>query len=158
MSTLSAPASLVHELEAAGITYDLIPHARTMTAAAEADVLGVDPHEVAKTIILTTPEGFVRAVVAASDRLDMHKVRKLLDSNHVELASEKALVGAYPEFELGAVPPLTGGHGDRVLVDRRLCERESVVIEAGTHEHSLRMRTDDLLNVADAQLTDICER
>jgi hypothetical protein len=24
------------------------------------------------------------------------------------------LAGAYPEFELGAVPPLTGGDGDRV--------------------------------------------
>ena len=96
-------------------------------------------------MVLTTPEGFVRAVLPASDRIDLGKLREILGAEDVELATEAILVGAYPEFELGAVPPLTGGDGDRVLMDRRLCENEWVVVEAGTHEQSLRLRMSDLV-------------
>ncbi len=156
MITLTAPNRLVQQLEQARIDYELMPHRRTMSALAEARALGLDPHAVAKTVVLSSPDGFVRAVVPASERLDLDKVRRVLGSNDVVLATEEMLAGAYPEFELGAVPPLARGDGDRVLVDRRLCEHESVVLEAGTHEQSLRLKTQDLLLLADAQLADIC--
>src|SRR5207302_1361414 len=91
-----------------------------LTGHQPADAL-IDPHQVAKTLILTTPFGFVRAVLPASDRLDLEKARQTLNTSEVELATEETLVGAYPEFELGAVPPM-GGAYDRVLVDRRLFE------------------------------------
>lgn len=155
MTARTAPQSLIDELERASVAYELIDHARTTTASAEARVLGVAPHEVAKTVVLTTPDGFVRAVLPASDRLDLGKLRGILGTKDVELATEAVLVGAYPEFELGAVPPLTGGDGDRVLVDRRVCENESVVLEAGTHDQSLRLRTSDLVELTGARLVDL---
>lgn len=157
MTTRSAPQSLVDELERASIPYELIDHARTTTAAAEARVLGVAPHGVAKTVVLTTPDGFVRAVLSASDRFDLGKLREILGTKEVELATEAILVGAYPEFELGAVPPLTGGTGDRVLIDRRLRENDWVILEAGTHEQSLRLRTSDLVELTDARLVDLSQ-
>jgi Ala-tRNA(Pro) deacylase len=147
----------VQQLEQASIAYELIEHPRTTTAAAEAHVLGLEPREVAKTVVLSTPDGFLRAVLPASERLDLGKVRTILAAKDVQLATEEVLVGAYPEFELGAVPPLTGGDGDRVLVDRRLCENEWVVLEAGTHEQSLRLRTSDLVALSDAQLVDLSQ-
>lgn len=155
MTARTAPQSLIDELERASVAYELIDHARTTTASAEARVLGVAPHEVAKTVVLTTPDGFVRAVLPASDRLDLGKLRGILGTKDVELATEAVLAGAYPEFELGAVPPLTGGDGDRVLVDRRVCENESVVLEAGTHDQSLRLRTSDLVELTGARLVDL---
>lgn len=158
MTAHTLPRSLVQQLERASVSYyELINHPRTTTAAAEARVLGLDARQVAKTVVLTTPEGFVRAVLPASERLDLGKVRTVLDTNDVELATEDVLAGAYPEFELGAVPRLTGGDGDRVLVDRRLCENEWVVLEAGTHEQSLRLRTADLVDLCNAQLVDLSQ-
>lgn len=155
MTAQVAPQSVLDELERAAVAYELISHPRTTTARAEALVLGLDPREVAKTIVLIAPSGFVRAVLSASERLDLHKVRGILDTNDVELATEAALAGAYPEFELGAVPPVGGGRGDLVLVDRALGERDSIVLEAGTHEQSLRIRTADLLALSDAQVVDL---
>jgi Ala-tRNA(Pro) deacylase len=108
-------------------------------------------------VVLTTPDGFVRVVLPASERVDLGKVRTILDTTQVQLATEEVLAGAYPEFELGAVPPLTGGDGDRVLLDRRLCENDWVVLEAGTHEQSLRMRAADLVELSGAQLVDLSE-
>jgi prolyl-tRNA editing enzyme YbaK/EbsC (Cys-tRNA(Pro) deacylase) len=40
-------------------------------------------------------------------------------------------------------------------VDRRLGESEWVVLEAGTHEQSVRLRTDDLVEVCHAPLVDL---
>ena len=61
----------------------------------------------------------------------------------------------YSDFELGAVPPF-GGREDHVLVDERLAGRDSVVVEAGSHERSVRLKVADLVRLTSAQVADIC--
>jgi Ala-tRNA(Pro) deacylase len=144
-------------LDEADVEYELLPHPRTETAAAEADVLGLDPHDVAKTIVVSTPAGYVRAVLPASERIDMHKLREHVEGGkRVRLATEEDLERDYPGFELGAVPPF-GGSGDRVLVDSRLAERERVVLEAGSHEQSVHLRTADLLELTRGQVVALAQ-
>jgi Ala-tRNA(Pro) deacylase len=154
-----ASADITRVLDAAGVSYDVLPHAHTERAADEAEALGLSPDEVAKTLVLTVPDGHVRAVVPASARLDAKKLREVLGvgKKKVHLSSEQDLARDYPEFELGAVPPLGGGRRDPVLVDRRVAERDSVVLEAGSHDASLRMKTTDLVRLTDAQVVDICD-
>ena len=88
----------------------------------------------------------------------MRKAAELLEANRhrVHLASEEELGRDYPEFELGAVPPIAGSRRERVLVDARLAEQDSVVFEAGSHRQSVRVATSDLLNLAEAHIGDIC--
>lgn len=142
-------------LDEAGASYELLPHAHTESATAEADALGVPADDVAKTLVVTTPEGYVRAVVPASCRLDLRKLRGA-GKKKVHLASEEDLRHDYPEFDLGAVPPLGGERRDRVIVDRRVAERESVVLEAGSHDESVRIASADLVRAARAEIADIC--
>jgi Ala-tRNA(Pro) deacylase len=153
-----ASADLMRRLDAAGVSYDVLPHAHTERAADEARALGLLPDEVGKTLVLTVPDGHVRAVIPASERIDLRKVREILGvgKKKVHLASEEDLARDYPEFDLGAVPPFGGTSRDRVLVDRRVAERESVVLEAGSHDESIRLRTDDLVRLSGAQVVDIC--
>jgi len=146
---------LLDELERTGVAYTVIPHRRTGTAREEAWAVDVAPSRVAKTLVLTTPAGFVRAVLPASTRLDLHKVHTVLGRHDVRLATEDELAAAYPEYEVGAVPPFAVAGGDRVLVDVRLCGVEEVVVEAGRHDRSVRLSTSDLLELADAELADI---
>jgi Ala-tRNA(Pro) deacylase len=143
-------------LDQAGVGYEVLEHTHTERAADEAAALGVAPEEVAKTLVLTTPEGNVRAVLPASERVDLRKVGDLVgvSGKKVQLASEEDLARDYPEFELGAVPPF-GGRADRVIVDLRLAERDSLVLEAGSHERSVRMKAADLVRVTGAQVADI---
>ena len=145
-------------LESAGVEFESLAHKHTQTASAEARALGIAQDAVAKTVVLATPEGCVRAVLPASGRLDLRKVRTALGlaGKEVGLLGEKELAQHYPEFELGAVPPF-GGRKDRVLVDRRVADHEDVVLEAGTHDTSLRLRTSDLLALTAAQVLDICQ-
>jgi Ala-tRNA(Pro) deacylase len=154
---ITAAQQLTRLLEREDVPYELLRHRHTETAGAEATALGIDPHEVAKTVVLTTKHGLVRAVIPASDRLDVHKVRELLDLHELpQLITEAGLAAAYPTFELGAVPPIGGHVGDRVAVDRRLAERETIVVEAGTHDESVRLGTTELLVLAHAAIGDLC--
>ena len=154
-----ATKDLTSVLDAAGVAYESLPHPHTETAAGEAEALQLAPEEVAKTLAVQTPSGYLRAVIPASERLDLRKLARLLEvgAKRVHLASEQDLARDYPEFELGAVPPLGGERRDPVVVDQRLAERESLAIEAGTHEESLRLRTADLLRLAEARVDDICK-
>jgi prolyl-tRNA editing enzyme YbaK/EbsC (Cys-tRNA(Pro) deacylase) len=143
-------------LEEAGVDFDVLEHARTERAADEAAALGIGAEEVAKTLVLVSPGGNVRAVLAASERIDVRKVAAVLGvgGKRVHLASEDDLARDYPGFELGAVPPF-GGPEDRVVVDELLAGRDSVVLEAGTHERSVRLKAADLVRLTRAQVADI---
>jgi Ala-tRNA(Pro) deacylase len=154
------PSQVMKVLEKADVEFELLSHAHTKTARAEALALGLSPVSVAKTLVLATPEGHVRAVVPASERLDLRKVRTCLRlaKGEVRLLTEAELGRDYPDFELGAVPPFGGAHADRVFVDRRLVDHEQVVLEAGTHEASLRMRTSDLVDLTKARILDLCQK
>jgi Ala-tRNA(Pro) deacylase len=154
-----AAEELVRLLDDEGVDYELLPHAHTESALAEAEAVGVDAADVAKTLVVTTPGGYVRAVLPAADRLDLRKLREITGGarKKVHLATEEDLARDYPEFELGAVPPLAGARSDRVVVDSRVADRESVVIEAGSHDESIRLPTDALMRLTGAQVADLRE-
>jgi Ala-tRNA(Pro) deacylase len=151
-------SDLTNVLDKAEMSYELLPHAHTETALAEAEALGVAADDVAKTLVVKLPEGYVRVVLPASARLDLRKVREIHGGgkHQVHLATEEDLRRDYPQFELGAVPPV-GGRQDPVVVDPKIANRESVVIEAGSHDESLRLAAADLVRVTGAAVTDISE-
>jgi Ala-tRNA(Pro) deacylase len=154
---IAAMEALTELLEREGIEFERLPHRRTDSAAEEAETLGIDPHDVAKTIVVATEQGFVRAVIPASERLDVRKVRQLFALHgHPHLAHEEELAATYPSFELGAIPPIGGPAGDRVAVDRPLADHDTIVIEGGSHEESLRLRTTEVLIMAHASIGDLC--
>ena len=55
------------------------------------------------------------------------------------------------------IPIINRWRRDPVVIDSRLAGRESLVLEAGSHEESVRIAADDLVRVGGAQLADICE-
>jgi len=150
-------ADVTRFLEEAGIDFDVLEHAHTESATDEAAALGIGREEVAKTLVLVASSGNVRAVLAASERIDLQKVAAMLgvSGKKVRLASEEILARDYPDFALGAVPPF-GGREDQVLVDERIAGHDSVVVEAGSHEKSVRLKATDLVRLTRAQVADIC--
>ena len=104
---------LTSVLDAGGARYDLLPHAHTESATAEAEALGLAPADVAKTLVVATPQGYVRAVLPASERIDLGKLSEIVGERKktLRLASEDDLARDYAEFELGAVPPVGGARG-----------------------------------------------
>ena len=54
------------------------------------------------------------------------------------------------------MPPV-GGRSDSVVVDPKLAARTSIVIEAGSHDESVRIAAADLVHVTGAAVSDISE-
>jgi prolyl-tRNA editing enzyme YbaK/EbsC (Cys-tRNA(Pro) deacylase) len=145
-------------LERAGVTYELLPHAPTDSAAAEAKAVGVPPSQVAKTVVLSTAGGRVRAVLPGNERLSLPKIRDVLEGGReIRLATEKELEEWYPMFALGTIPPFGGPADDTVLVDRRLESLDGTIIEAGETDMSLRLRPGDLVRLTGATVGDFSE-
>lgn len=153
----AAPAAeLIRFLRETEVEFEVLPHRRTLTASGEARALGAVAQTVAKTLVVRDEEGAcIRAIVPATSRLDLGAVAAAVGATKVRLLSESGLVSAYPQFELGAVPPFGGPAGDRVVFDRELAGRDHIIVEAGVHDTSLRIRTDDLLELTAAQVADI---
>jgi Ala-tRNA(Pro) deacylase len=115
-----ATQDLTKVLDLEGVEYELLPHVHTESALAEAHALALDPTDVAKTVVVETPKGYARAVLPASERLDLGKLSEFLGfgKKEIHLASEGALARDYPEFDLGAVPPIGGSRSEPVVMDR----------------------------------------
>jgi Ala-tRNA(Pro) deacylase len=144
-------------LDSTGKLWEPISHPETLSSVDEARALGIDPDEVAKSLVLKSRGGYALAVIPGGHRLDMHKVRDATGDRTTRLASEDDLERDFPDYELGAAPPapeLLNVHG---FVDPTVGSREWIVFAAGTHTDSVRMRTADLIGLGDFSEADLVE-
>jgi Ala-tRNA(Pro) deacylase len=126
------------------VPFESLSHPRAYTSIAEARALGIPADEVLKTVVLDTVAGHALAVLPAGRRLDMRLVHEATNDNHAALASEEELQQDFPEYELGAFPPLGRLLGVPVYVDPGVFEHDVVVFAAGSCTESVRSRTRDL--------------
>lgn len=156
MTTTGAHA-IAEYLEARGVDFELVEHPPTMSAAAEAAATSRSLSEVAKTILLRDRAGYVLAVIPASARLDLHKVRALLGaSRSLQLAGEDAIAHDFPTLEVGAVPAVGPMLPSAEVVDQRLLEAGRVLCAGGDHRHAILLDPRDILRLTDARVADIC--
>jgi Ala-tRNA(Pro) deacylase len=157
MSFQAGLAAVTEFLEREGVPYEVVEHERTQTAAAEARAAGMPPADVAKTVVLRDQNGLRLAVIPASERLDMHKLREALGSRGLRLVTEREMAEEFDGFEVGAVPPFGSMFNALELVDERLLEHDRILCSGGDHEHAVVVDPRDVVKAADARVADICE-
>jgi Ala-tRNA(Pro) deacylase len=136
---------VTEHLEIHGVPFAPIAHQQAYTSIAEAEALGIDASEVLKTVAMRVAGGYALMVILATCRLDMHLVQAAVGDRHVRLATEEELGRDFPDFELGALPPLGSLLGAPLYVDQEVLQHETVVFAAGSQTKSVRLRTADLL-------------
>lgn len=146
-------------LDGAGVAYDLIEHTRVESAADEARTVERSPAAVAKTIVLRDGNAHVIAAISAADRLDLHKLRALLDASRrqLRLASEEEIARDFPSLEVGAIPPFGPMVPVAEVLDRALMSHERVLCPAGDHRHSVLVETREIVRLTAARIADIRE-
>lgn len=150
--------AVVGHLDGAGVTYEVVEHEPTMSAAAEAATTDRPATEVAKTVILHDGDGYVLAVVPASERIDLHKVRELLDaSKSLRLATEAEIAQDFPALEVGAAPPFGPMMPRAEVIDTRLMNLDRILCAGGDHTHSVLVDPRDVVRMTGAQTADISE-
>ena len=127
-----------------GVPFEVIPHENTYSSIEEARALGIAADEVVKTLGVKTRSGNVIAVIPGGKRVDKHALEHATGDRHARLLTEEELARDFPDFELGALPPLGSLLGVLVLLDPEVTRHETVVFAAGRQTESIKMSTGDL--------------
>lgn len=139
-----------------GVSFDVVEHARSESAVAEARAAHLPAEQTAKTVVLRVSDGWRFAVICASDRLDLHKAAEALGVSRHELrfASEADMAADFPDYEVGSIPPI-GPDTPAALIDLRLLDYGQVLCPAGDHKHSLLVDPADIVRVTGARTVDL---
>ena len=146
-------------LEQQGIEFEVVEHARTTTARAEARATGISPDRVAKAIALRDEAAYFLAVIPASQRLDLEKARSALGASPaLRFATEDEMRSEFDLFEVGALAPVPEVVRTTEVVDERLLQPDRILLSGGDHTHGVLIGPHDLIQVVQPKVADICAR
>jgi Ala-tRNA(Pro) deacylase len=137
-ATMLSPR-LHHFLDERHAPYTTLSHARTLTAQETANAAHIGNRHFAKTVMLKVDGTLAMMVMPAAYRIDLVRLSRALGGREVELAQEDEFKDAFPDCELGAMPPFGHLYGMPVYVDARLAEQPEIAFNAGSHTDLVRM-------------------
>ena len=134
----------------------LIDHSRsTATVAEAADVLGVEPGRIAKTLAFRVGDAPMLLMARGDARLDNQKCKaelggrpRMLDADTTLDLTGHAVGGVCP---FGLATPLP------ILADRSLLAYSTVFPAAGTRTSSVELKPDRLVQLVSARWVDVCK-
>ena len=137
-------ASVLEYLQGRGQVFTVIPHPRIPTAEGKARASHVPAELVVKTVVAIGKDGLAVLVIPASRRLALELLPETLGDPNARLATERELEQQFPDYELGALPPLSMLLLAPLYVDPAVVERNEIVFSAGRRDVSIKMATRDL--------------
>lgn len=129
------------------VKYLVISHSVAYTAQGIAALTHIKGKELAKTVMVIVDGKLAMAVVPASFRVDLHRLKKHLTADSVELATEQEFRDRFPDCETGSMPPFGNLYGMDVFVDETLAEDHEIAFNAGTHRELVRMSYEDFVRL-----------
>ena len=125
-------------LEQQRVPFETLMHPPAFTAQKRARFLHVPGREVAKVVLLHGPDGYVLAVLAATDHVDTARVAKAL-GGPVRLATDDEIAKVFHDCEWGVVPPFGTLYGLPMLLSEGISPNTMMVFETTTHAEAVRM-------------------
>lgn len=139
------------------------PHAPVMldaaahTAQQAADVLGVAPGQIAKSIIFRreSDDAAVLVITSGDRRVDEKKVAALLGKTG---RADAAFVKARTGYSIGGVSPVAHAQPPVTLIDRELFRFDEIWAAAGHPQGVFKLRPQDLERLTGAPVADVVEQ
>ena len=126
-------------LDENNIKYISIHHSLAFTAIDIAKSAHIPTKIMAKTIILKIQDTLLMLVLPAAYRVDLQLIKEALNSENIELASEQKFSRAFPDCEVGAMPPFGNLYNMEVFVSESITEHEKIAFNAGSHSEIIKM-------------------
>lgn len=136
---MSITSRLSTYLDEHGLRYEVCAHDYSHTSAHSAHAARVEPHQLAKPVILEDDAGCVMAVVPADRRVMLGEVAHMLGRRELHLSDEQRIATLFADCDLGAVPPVGMAWGMEMIVDNELEASEMIYFEGGDHQNLVRM-------------------
>jgi Ala-tRNA(Pro) deacylase len=129
-------------LQKNNIKFESLEHKPVFTSEQAAKVRKTKLRQGAKALLFKTDKGYMMAVVSAAKEIDTEKLKKLLVSKKIRLATPEE-VEEITGLEIGAVPPFANLFDLELYVDKSLTKIQVIAFNAGTHENSIKMKFQD---------------
>ncbi|MCL4812646.1 MAG: YbaK/EbsC family protein [Vicinamibacteraceae bacterium] len=143
-------------LDEHGITYEEIHHRPAYTAQEVAASTHVPGKDMAKTVVVKVDGRLALAVLPAAERVDVVRLKDIAHASNVTIALEQDFRAAFPECELGAMPPFGNLYGVPVYVDTHLAEDDRIAFNAGTHTDVMRVAYKDFEKLVHPTVAPLC--
>jgi Ala-tRNA(Pro) deacylase len=124
-------------------------HRRAYSAQQIAEMEHVPGDQFAKVVMLVADGRTVMTVVPAARWLRLEQAAEAIGAKEVRLANEWEFAPLFPDCEVGAMPPFGNLYGVPVYVDEALSGQDEIVIQAGTHRDTMRIRFADFQRLAE---------
>lgn len=140
-------------LSTAGVDFTLHPYEHDPRAESygleAAEVLGLDPERVFKTLMATLDGRLVVAVVPVSGQLDLKALAKALGGSKAAMADKSAAERA-TGYVVGGISPVGQKRPHPTVVDDSALEHPTVYVSAGRRGLDLEIAPADLVAVTGA--------
>jgi len=144
-------------LEKNQVRYEVGYHERIYTSQEIAAAMHVPGKELAKVVMVKADGKMVMLVLPASYRVDMKKLKGVLNCKKVEMAKEVDFQELFPDCEVGAMPPFGNLYNLEVWVDQVLAEDELIVFRAGSHVETLKIKYNDYARLVSPKVGNFSE-
>ncbi len=124
------------------VAFEAMPHPPAYTAQQRAKYLGLSGRQVAKGVLLRGPQGFLVAILPATQQIDFACLELAL-GGPVRLARDDEMAAVFSDCEWGVVPPFGSLYGVPTVLEAGIAPDTVLVFEAQTSVDSLRIRCDD---------------
>jgi Ala-tRNA(Pro) deacylase len=124
------------------ILFEPLVHPPAYSAQKRAKYLHVPGKQVAKSVLLAGPEGFLLAVLTATHQVDTATLAEQL-GGPVRLATMAEVGDLFRDCEWGVVAPFGALYGVPTILDESVTADSWIVFEANTHAEAIRMSCRD---------------
>jgi Ala-tRNA(Pro) deacylase len=135
------------------VRYVRIQHSPAFTAQEIAASAHIPGKELAKTVMVKIDGKMAMAVLPASYKVDMEKLKAATGAGSVELAGEQEFKDMFPACEIGAMPPFGNLYGMEVYAAEVLTEDEEIAFNAGSHTELIRLAYADFERLVQPKVT-----
>ncbi len=135
------------------VRYVTIQHSAAFTAQEIAASAHIPGKELAKTVMVKIDGKMAMAILPASFRVDMEKLKAATGAGTVELASEREFKDMFPACEIGAMPPFGNLYDMDVFAAEVLTEDEEIAFNAGSHTELIRLSYADFERLVKPKIT-----
>lgn len=125
------------------VKYVTIQHSMAYTAQEIAAKAHIPGKELAKTVIVKIDGKNAMAVLPASYRINLGRLKQVCKASQVELASEEDFRDLFPGCETGAMPPFGNLYNMDVYVENSLVDEEDIAFNAGSHTELIKLSYQD---------------
>ena len=141
-----------------GVPFEVQHHPMAFTAQEVAAAEHVPGRMLAKVVMVSADGEMAMLSLPAPYQVDLEKAGKMLGAEEARLAQEEEFEGAFPDCEVGAMPPFGNLYGLPVYVEEALAEDETIFFRAGTHTDTMSVGYADFERLVEPTVGEFARR